>query len=82
MVAIGIAELMVIAVGLSMMVLPLVALVLIFTQPKAAWKASGQVRWLWVLLVLLLPVLGAIAYLLVAHRDVARATHLEVGMAH
>jgi hypothetical protein len=80
MVAIGIVELFVMAIGLGMMAVTLTALVLIVTQPAEAWKASGHVQWVWLLVVLALPVVGGLAYLVLAHRDVSRANRNLVGM--
>lgn len=78
---VGVIELMVMALGASLLLVPLLTLAAIAIQPSDEWRASGHNRIVWILLVLLLPVVGSIAYFIAVHRDVSTANRSLVGTA-
>lgn len=45
----------------------------IWRQPRKAWASAGRSRWVWMTVVVLVPVLGAAWYLRVVRPDVRRA---------
>lgn len=82
MVAIGIVELLVLAVMLSTLLITLVAFIDIVRTPGSAWKSAGQIQVLWLVLVLAFPVLGSLAYFIMVRGDVAAANKgIEGAMA-
>lgn len=67
----GVIELLVFAVGGSLLLVPLVTLVAIMMQPRDAWLASGHSQLVWGALVFFLPVIGSLAYFVMVHNDVS-----------
>ena len=73
MFSIGAAEVLaVLGVGLVMTVLWLVALVDALRVPDPVWERAGQSKLMWVLVVVLAGVLGALLYAVMARPALAR----------
>lgn len=82
MVLLGVAELMVLAIMLSALLITLIAFIDVVRTPASAWKAAGQVQLLWLVLVLAFPILGSLAYLIMVRGEVAAAQEgIEGAMA-
>ena len=49
------------------------SLVLILFTPAEIWKAAGLIQWMWLIVVIVMPLVGSGLFLLIARRRLARA---------
>ena len=70
----GSAELIIIFTFLAMVMLPTAALVDMLKRPEDQFRVAGQSRILWALVVLALPMIGALLYFAIGRPPLKRAT--------
>ena len=56
-------EAIVIVLGVLLLVLPWIAIRDVLRHPRERWSAVGASRWLWITVIVVLPVLGAALYI-------------------
>jgi hypothetical protein len=69
----GLPELLVIFAVMLAFVLPIWGVIDAAIRPDRAWKAAGQSQVVWVIVMLLLPLIGAIVYFAVIRPKVREA---------
>jgi hypothetical protein len=68
-------------VGLSILIIPALALLVVFiwalvailSTPSATWEAAGLNQWMWLGVVVFLPLIGSVLFMAMARRQLMAA---------
>lgn len=55
------------------------SLVVILFTPAQTWKAAGLVQWMWLIVVIVMPLIGSVLFMVMARRQLMEAGTVDPG---